>query len=67
MTGSLHKSADDALGHWKKWPSINAVALNNLFVVNPDIVTRHTTRILQGAESVCEKLDIARKNLISNK
>jgi iron complex transport system substrate-binding protein len=63
MTGSLHKSADDALGHWKKWPSMNAVKHKNLFVVNPDIVTRHTARILQGAESVCEKLDIARENL----
>ena len=63
MTGSTHKSSDKALGRWKTWPSMSAVKHNNLFVVNADIVSRHTARITQGAESVCEKFDIARQNL----
>ena len=63
ITGSEYKSADDALGTWKKWQNLSAVKHNNLFVVNPDIVSRHTVRILQGVASVCEKLDQARNNL----
>ncbi len=63
MTGSTHKSSDEALGRWKTWSSMSAVKHNNLFVVNADIVSRHTARIIQGAESVCEKFDIARDNL----
>ena len=36
---------------------------NNLFTVPADIVSRHTARLIHGAQSVCEKFDIARNNL----
>ncbi len=63
MTGSQSQSSDKALASWKKWPSMQAVKHGNLFVVNPDIVSRHTARILDGAELVCDKLDQARLNM----
>ncbi len=63
ITGDTHTSIDEALGKWKSWPSIRAVKNSNLFVVNADIVSRHSIRILQGAESICEKLDQARTHL----
>lgn len=63
MTGSTHESTDKSLDRWKKWPNMTAVAHENLFVVNADIVSRHTVRLIQGATSICQKLDIARANL----
>lgn len=63
MTGSTHESTDKSLDRWKKWPNMTAVKHKNLFVVNADIVSRHTVRLIQGAASICQKLDIARANL----
>jgi len=65
LTGESHPTSNQSLNKWKQWPSITAVKFENLFVLNADIVSRHTARIVQGAESLCEKLDIARKNLAS--
>jgi len=62
MTGSKTQTASQALSDWYKWSKVSAVKGENLFVVNPDVVSRHTMRIIQGAEEVCEKLDIARHN-----
>jgi len=63
MTGSTHISTDKSLERWKKWPSMAAVIHDNLFLVDADIVSRHTTRLIEGATSICQKLDIARTNL----
>ena len=63
ITGSTHISSDTSLERWKKWPTMSAVKHENLFIVNADKISRHTARLLDGAASVCEKLDIARKNI----
>jgi len=49
------------LDDWLRWPSINAVANNNLFFVPPELVQRHTPRALQGAAQICSQLDQARQ------
>jgi iron complex transport system substrate-binding protein len=48
------------LADWDKWTRMTAVRRGNLFHINPDIMQRHTPRILDGAESLCADLDIAR-------
>jgi iron complex transport system substrate-binding protein len=48
------------LPDWKKWPQLTAVKRDNLFHINPDIMQRHTPRILDGAEKLCAHLDVAR-------
>lgn len=49
------------LDDWKHWPSIPAVKEELLFSIHPDLLHRHSPRILDGAEQVCEILDQARK------
>ena len=66
ITGTNHKSGVEPLLRWQQWPTMTAVKTNNLFTVNADIVSRHTARIIQGAQSVCEKFDTARNNLSSH-
>ncbi len=48
------------LHDWDKWTRMTAVKRGNLFHINPDIMQRHTPRILDGAEKLCADLDIAR-------
>ena len=48
------------LSDWNKWARMTAVKRGNLFHINPDILQRHTPRILDGAEQLCADLDIAR-------
>lgn len=48
------------LSDWNKWTRMTAVKRDNLFHINPDIIQRHTPRILEGAERLCAHLDTAR-------
>ena len=48
------------LHDWDKWTRMTAVARGNLFHINPDIMQRHTPRILDGTEKLCAHLDVAR-------
>ncbi|MRT18727.1 cobalamin-binding protein, partial [Vitellibacter sp. q18] len=43
-----------------KWPRLLAAQRGNLFHINPDIMQRHTPRILDGAEKLCNDLEVAR-------
>jgi iron complex transport system substrate-binding protein len=45
---------------WKRWPRLQAVARGNLFVIDSDIISRNTPRILEGAAQLCEHLAAAR-------
>ena len=48
------------LNDWNKWPRMTAVKRGNLFHIHPDLMQRHTPRILDGAEQLCADLDVAR-------
>lgn len=45
---------------WHKWKRLQAVQRNNLFHVPADLMQRPTPRLLDGAEQLCGKLEIAR-------
>jgi iron complex transport system substrate-binding protein len=48
---------------WRAWPAFSAAARGNLFFIPPDLIHRHSPRILQGAEQVCAALEKARVTL----
>lgn len=49
------------LDDWKRWPRLLAVQRGNLFHINPDIMQRHTPRILDGTAALCLALETARQ------
>jgi len=49
------------LDHWRQWRAMTAVARNNLFFIPPEIIQRHTPRLLDGAEMLCKHLETARE------
>lgn len=55
-------SRPDWLHDWDKWTRMTAVKRGNLFHINPDIMQRHTPRILDGAEKLCAHLDVSRSH-----
>jgi iron complex transport system substrate-binding protein len=48
------------LGTWRAWPDLKAVADNNLFAIDGDLINRPAPRIAQGAKALCEDLEVAR-------
>jgi iron complex transport system substrate-binding protein len=49
-----------ALGRWRAWPHMTAVARGNLFVLDPDLIDRPGPRLARGVAALCRDLDIAR-------
>jgi len=45
---------------WQQWKQLQAVRNHAIFDVNPDTMSRHSPRILQGAEEVCSILESVR-------
>ncbi|NHL67108.1 cobalamin-binding protein [Burkholderia ambifaria] len=64
VTTSAGATRSDAplpsLARWRAWPALMAVARNNLFAIDGDLLTRPSPRIAQGAAALCEDLDAAR-------
>lgn len=48
------------LDRWRRWPALQAAARGNLFFVPPDLLQRHTPRVLEGTARLCEQLELAR-------
>ena len=45
---------------WRKWPEIPAVKHNRFIHVNADLLHRFSTRMLDGIEDMCEKINAFR-------
>jgi len=53
-----------ALDLWRSWPALTAVAHEDLYVVPAELVTRSSTRLLEGAAELCKALQQARAHAI---
>lgn len=60
IASGMGSSRPEWLDDWKRWTSISAVKADNLFFVPPELVQRHTPRILEGTEMLCTQLETAR-------
>ncbi|MCM8596770.1 cobalamin-binding protein [Accumulibacter sp.] len=60
VASGMDESRPEWLDDWRRWPAVQAVARSNLFFVPPDLIQRHTPRLLEGAELFCEHLEKAR-------
>jgi iron complex transport system substrate-binding protein len=49
-------------GMWRQYPNMLATKNDNLFTIDGHLVNRAGPRMVQGAETLCEKLDIARQH-----
>jgi iron complex transport system substrate-binding protein len=54
--GTRPSSLDD----WKAYPALAAVRHGNLYAIRPELLQRHTPRLLDGAEELCRILEEVR-------
>ena len=52
----------DWLDDWLSWSSVQAAAKSHLYAVNADFMHRHSPRILDGAQQLCEILELVRES-----
>jgi iron complex transport system substrate-binding protein len=60
VASGMDEARPEWLDDWKRWPALTAVARDNLFFVPPELIQRHTPRLLDGAEQLCRHLETAR-------
>lgn len=60
VASGMNAARPEWLDDWKRWTSITAVARDNLFFIPPELIQRHTPRLLDGAERLCLHLETAR-------
>lgn len=63
IVSGMNEARPDWLDDWKQWSFLRAARYDNLFFIDPDIIQRHTSRILLGARQLCEVLEQARENI----
>ena len=63
VASGMGEERPEWLEDWQRWPTLSAVAAGNLFFIHPDIIQRHSPRVLEGAARLCEHLDTARRRL----
>ena len=67
IASGMNQARPDWLDDWKQWHFLKAARYGNLFFIDPDIIQRHTARILLGSRKLCEVLEQARKNISEGK
>jgi iron complex transport system substrate-binding protein len=60
IAATVDSQKPEWLDDWLNWPSIQAASNNDLYAVNADFMHRHSSRILDGAEQMCEILEQVR-------
>jgi iron complex transport system substrate-binding protein len=60
VASGMGEERPDWLDQWRRWPGLTAAARGNLYFIHPDLIQRHTPRILDAAERLCGFLDEAR-------
>ena len=60
VASGMGESRPEWLDTWKRWKQLTATARDNLFFIPPDLMQRHTPRLLDGAERLCAQLETAR-------
>ena len=66
IASGMDKARPEWLDDWRVWTSMTAVKNDQLYFVPPDLLQRHTPRIIEGATMMCEELQLARAYYGSN-
>lgn len=61
ITGGMGDKRPEWLDDWERYDFLRAVRHDNLFHVHPDLTQRHTIRLAQGMEAMCESIETARQ------
>jgi iron complex transport system substrate-binding protein len=57
VASGMGEERPEWLDDWRRWKQLTAVARDNLYFVPPALIQRHTPRLLEGTEIICQHLD----------
>lgn len=60
VASGMGESRPEWVDAWRQWPTLTAVKRDNLFFIPPDIIQRHTPRLVEGAARLCAQIETAR-------
>lgn len=60
-TSRVHGSKNEWLERWRRWPKLAAVRNGQLAILPPDLLNRMGPRLADGAQSLCDAVEKARK------
>ncbi len=60
IASGISKHRPPWLDQWLDWPQLYAVKRKQLYFIPPDLIQRHTPRLLEGAQRLCGQLQQAR-------
>ena len=60
VASGMGKTRPEWLDMWRRWQDLTATARGNLFFIPPDIINRHTPRVLDGAQLLCTQMETVR-------
>ncbi|WP_330927251.1 cobalamin-binding protein [Candidatus Sororendozoicomonas aggregata] len=60
-TGQTPAHFQKQLTFWQQWPSLAAVEKQHFITLQSDLITRPTSRMLQGVKQLCQQLDVLRQ------
>jgi iron complex transport system substrate-binding protein len=61
VASGMGEARPEWVDYWRRWPQLTAAMRNNLFFIPPDLIQRHTPRLLEGTERLCAFLETARE------
>ncbi|MBA3032078.1 MAG: cobalamin-binding protein [Gammaproteobacteria bacterium] len=60
VASGMGEARPEWLDDWRQWKAVTAVKRDNLFFIPPDLIQRHTPRLVEGAARLCAHLETAR-------
>lgn len=60
IASGMNESRPEWLDMWRHWRDLKANTQDNLFFIPPDLINRHSPRILDGAQRLCEQMEKVR-------
>ena len=60
VAGGSQEAQPSRYSSWQQWQGISAVVNQQIYLIPSDLMQRHSERLLQGAEMMCDYMDRAR-------
>lgn len=60
VASGMGEARPEWLDDWRQWTNMTAVRRDNLYFIPPDLLQRHTPRLVEGAARLCVHLETAR-------
>ncbi|MDP1525485.1 MAG: cobalamin-binding protein [Rhodocyclaceae bacterium] len=60
VASGMGEARPEWVDDWRQWQNLTAVKRDNLFFIPPDLIQRHTPRLVEGATRLCAQIETAR-------